>query len=169
MTIQLNWPQGRRQWCDASVRSPPECDVLICPRCGDSYMHHGRVTVYRRKRGKEDAAQLIKTTVGSGVRVQTVRARGSRNPSSRRGGLLIGFWCEGCDARPELSIEQSAGQTFFRWRSINTSRFRNNSKTTDDRFPRDEENEKENGRPTAPAETPTTNRQIDEGADRVIR
>jgi hypothetical protein len=111
---------GRSTTClDASVRSPPECNAaLACPHCNYNYLHHHRIIVYEREHGKEDAEYLIKTTIDNSISVETVRAQDSGNPSSRRDGLLIGFWCEGCDARPELSIEQHKGQTFFRWREI---------------------------------------------------
>jgi hypothetical protein len=132
MHPQINRSRARRQHARTAtyrrralaVRSAParpqtisdQDDALACPRCGDSYLHHERITVYQREHGKEDARHLIKTTVGDGVSIETVRAEGSRCPSARRDGLLISFWCEGCNARPELTIEQHSGQTFFRWR-----------------------------------------------------
>jgi hypothetical protein len=38
------------------------------------------------------------------------------NPSSRRGGVAIRFWCEGCDSAPELTLEQHKGETHLHWR-----------------------------------------------------
>jgi hypothetical protein len=98
------WPWSRGQRA---------ADPLRCPACFRTYLHHDCITVYQRE--QEDAEQLIKTTVG--VSVETVRAEGSGNPSSRRDGLVIAFWCEDCDARPELEIAQEAGETFVAWRT----------------------------------------------------
>src|SRR5262245_44851146 len=61
-------------------------NALACPRCGEQYLHHGRVTVYDRS---EDEPKLTKTVVDRGVTVKTIHARGSGNPSARRHGLAI--------------------------------------------------------------------------------
>ena len=37
------------------------------------------------------------------------------NPSARRYGLRIFFWCEHCCAVPVLNIYQHKGNTFLRW------------------------------------------------------
>lgn len=92
---------------------------LECPRCRASLLHHGAVKVFDRH---EDAASVTMTTVSGGtVSMATVGAVGSGNPSSRRDGLSIRFWCEGCggdtpDDVIELTIAQHKGATEIGWR-----------------------------------------------------
>jgi hypothetical protein len=115
----LSYPCWREDTArPGSVWPATEDDPLCCPGCGCWHLHHGRVTIYERERGKEDAEHLTRTTVGAGaVAVETVRAEGSRNPSLRRNGLLIELRCERCSERSVLSIEQDKGRTFFRWQT----------------------------------------------------
>jgi hypothetical protein len=87
--------------------------TLVCPRCGEGCLHHSRVVVFDRR---QDDVKLTKTVVDRGVTVKTIRAQGSGNPSYRRHGLVIQFWCESCDRNFELTISQHKGNTFFRWR-----------------------------------------------------
>lgn len=92
---------------------------LLCPRCGADLLHHLSVTVCDRG---EDAAHVLRTTVQQGsVAVDTTTSVQARNPSARRGGLFIRFWCEGCgghgdDELIELTIAQHKGSTEIGWR-----------------------------------------------------
>lgn len=91
--------------------------AITCPNCGYSYMHSGRVIVYHRR---EDEKQTLTTVVNGGqTRVSLVGSHETRNPSSRRHGIAIAFECEGCDATPELTLEQHKGVTYTRWRNAN--------------------------------------------------
>jgi len=73
------------------------------------------VTDYHRS---EDDAIVLVTKVDGGVaNTKLALSEGSGNPSSRRDGLAIKFWCEGCPAVLELTVEQHKGQTFLAWRS----------------------------------------------------
>ena len=87
-------------------------NALACPRCGEQNMHHGRVTAFDRR---EDEVRLTKTTVDRGATVKAIRARGSGNPSCRRHGLAIRFWCERCNRTSELTVQQHKGHTYFGW------------------------------------------------------
>jgi hypothetical protein len=99
-------------------------DVLLCPRCGFNCMHHYRVTAFNRK---EDDARVQKTDIvtddlywGGGsaeVRVSLVKNT-SDNPSSRRHGITMCFFCEGCHGKFKLSIDQHKGQTSMRWSEL---------------------------------------------------
>jgi hypothetical protein len=92
-------------------------NALRCPTCDYEFMHHGRVTVYDRA---EDAKNVTKTIIDDNrTSITTVPSARSGNPSSRRNGLAIRFWCEGCEETSELMIEQTKGRTFFSWRSVN--------------------------------------------------
>ena len=93
---------------------------LLCPRCGNSYLHHRGVVTYDRS---EDAETVLKTSVGVGkTTVHLVAQAESGNPSSRRDGLVIQFWCENCGGGDdgssviELTLAQHIGETEVAWR-----------------------------------------------------
>jgi hypothetical protein len=84
---------------------------LCCPRCGHPMLHHDRVTIYQRQEEDGPATQI---RVGAGGRINAGPSE-SGNPSSRRGGIAIRFWCEmGCIF--ELTIEQHKGSSIIDWR-----------------------------------------------------
>lgn len=87
---------------------------LLCPRCGADNLHHDMVTTYERA---EDAETVVETTLqGTSVSVDAA-SKGGGNPSRRRDGLVISFWCEQCgDAPIELCIAQHKGCTEIGWR-----------------------------------------------------
>lgn len=100
-------------------------EALVCPKCNNEYLHHDRVNIFDRP---EDAEVVRKTSVGiESVSVANVDNSTSGNPSGRRDGLSIDFWCETCgDAESEdrikeykrLHILQHKGNTFLRWEII---------------------------------------------------
>lgn len=86
---------------------------LQCPECGGSYLHHDEVKVFCRP---EDASTVIETTVSD--RGCTVyETDGEHNPSDRRGGISIQFWCEHCPALPVLQIAQHKGESLVSWQN----------------------------------------------------
>jgi len=85
-------------------------DALLCPACGGSNLHQGRVEVFHRHR--EEAPSTAIAVVDG----MLVDADAARNPSSRRQGLLVHFGCETCPAEPSLAIYQHKGTTFVLWR-----------------------------------------------------
>jgi predicted RNA-binding Zn-ribbon protein involved in translation (DUF1610 family) len=87
---------------------------LLCPRCGADYLHHRSVTAYERG---EDAKSVVEITL-AGTQVSVNAASlGEANPSRRRDGLVIDFWCEICgDAPIQLCIAQHKGSTEIGWR-----------------------------------------------------
>jgi hypothetical protein len=89
--------------------------VVLCPRCGDAYLHHGRVVLYLRG---EDEEHLLRVTVGmdGAVAREFVSAIGSGTPSRRRHGLAVRFWCENCHGWSELTLSQHKGNTEIAWR-----------------------------------------------------
>ena len=89
---------------------------LICPRCANMHLHHRGVTVFDV--AKEDAETAVRTEVSHGKSATRVVANNGENPSSRRGGLVIDFWCEGCgEEKPlQLTIAQHKGSTELSWR-----------------------------------------------------
>ena len=81
---------------------------LLCPKCGSNYLHHNTVDVFECG---EDANHGVHVTVADGQAV--INGSLSGNPSSRRHGLNIYFWCEGCSAKSVLSISQHKGATLI--------------------------------------------------------
>lgn len=99
---------------EITTRDYGEASELGCPRCGAFLLHHIGVTSFDRR---EDAQQVVKTRIESGRVNVDPEASGSGNPSTRRDGLVIDFWCEGCgDAPIELCIAQHKGSTEISWR-----------------------------------------------------
>ena len=81
---------------------------LKCPNCGETHLHHDEVTVCFRS--SEDSKTGLKTIMSRfGTHVD--RDAQQYNPSSRRSGLTIEFWCEICGCASVLSIAQHKGQT----------------------------------------------------------
>jgi hypothetical protein len=80
---------------------------LQCPACGFNYLHHEKVEIFERN---EDEEKGLHVTVENGVVTTDMNLSG--NPSARRHGLTIQFWCEGCEAKPVLSISQHKGNTW---------------------------------------------------------
>ena len=83
--------------------------LLRCPACGYEYMHHEVLEVFERP--KEDAEHGVHVTI-TGCTV-TVDNKMTGNPSLRRDGLRIRFWCEGCDEKSTLTLVQHKGQSFL--------------------------------------------------------
>lgn len=87
---------------------------LTCPHCGNNYLHHGEVTVFFRN---EDEPLVVVTRIeGGSASVDVVPTPASGNPSSRRDGLTVNFWCEGCGRSSELTIAQHKGISLLAWR-----------------------------------------------------
>ena len=97
---------------DMQVQTTPDTH-LICPKCGDAHLHHGNVHVYTRI---EDGAQTVHTRVeGFHTTTAAVDSNTVLNPSGRRGGIRITFWCEGCGEESDMTIAQHKGVTLINW------------------------------------------------------
>lgn len=83
---------------------------LHCPHCDFEYLHHAAVTVFDRE---EDQASGMRVEVKPGGRV-AVDGDLKKNPSSRRHGVTIELWCEGCNSVSALEIAQHKGNTQLR-------------------------------------------------------
>jgi hypothetical protein len=91
------------------VRIDPN-DVLKCPSCDWSNLHHVSVEVFERE---EDAMDGVHVQVrGKSVWVNDDL---DGNPSPRRHGLLIHFACETCNALSLMQIMQHKGSTYMEW------------------------------------------------------
>lgn len=89
--------------------------TLKCPTCNEINLHHTSITVYSRS---DDEEETFRTIVGhKGNVTDIVKSRGCGNPSSRRHGLTIMFYCEHCGDGIDyvLCIAQHKGQTDIYW------------------------------------------------------
>jgi hypothetical protein len=74
------------------------------------------VTVFDRR---EDAPEVTRIEIEHGLAtIKAVASNGSGNPSERRDGLAVPFWCETCEGNSELMIAQHKGQSFVGWRKV---------------------------------------------------
>ncbi len=83
---------------------------LLCPHCNEPNLHHSDVDVFVRS--SEDSHVGIGASVSDTGRL-SVDLDQTNNPSPRRNGLLIHFWCEHCDAKPILQLYQHKGSTYL--------------------------------------------------------
>jgi hypothetical protein len=100
--------------------------MLKCPKCDNDYLHHTNVMVFNCGEDAEKAhlTSVLEDGAEAIVTVAKVNNNTSLNPSPRRHGLLIDFWCETCggagpDKEPEtitLAIFQHKGCTYMNWR-----------------------------------------------------
>jgi hypothetical protein len=85
---------------------------MHCPACGHDYTHQTRIEVHCRQDDASDAPG--QRVIVDGVKVHIDRDM-TNNPSYRRDGIRIYFWCELCGSdRPfSVTIVQHKGRTFF--------------------------------------------------------
>lgn len=92
--------------------------VLVCPNCGNAFLHHGKITVFDRigSEYEDNPKTLVVDVDCSKVTTQVKPSAKTDNPSSRRDGLTIQFWCENCNFdNLRLHIYQHKGNTFIEW------------------------------------------------------
>lgn len=95
---------------------PVEWPQLYCPVCHEGgYLHHRAVNVYDR--ADEDAGTGTHVYSCGSVAAVNTSADMAGNPSPRRDGLTIEFYCEICDSEHVLAIFQHKGKTYGGWRT----------------------------------------------------
>lgn len=83
--------------------------MLRCPACGSIHLHHNKVDVFERRH--EDSAEGFHVAVDCDAASATVDKSIAGNPSERRGGISITFWCEQCEAISRLDLVQDKGRS----------------------------------------------------------
>jgi rubredoxin len=92
-----------------------------CPSCGNQSLHHKGVCITDRLEDAETGPVVVVQGIGDWDRSKHFDVRFINdanmlfNPSPRRGGILIEFCCEHCDAEPQLGIYQHKGTTLIEW------------------------------------------------------
>ena len=93
-------------------------DWLVCPVCGNDYLHQGSVAIYHLSppKGLNMERQVLVDTDANTVDDGLIPAGTLMNPSyTGREGMRISFYCEGeCDV-PDLVISQGKGNTTIEW------------------------------------------------------
>jgi hypothetical protein len=93
-----------------------EDNVLLCPNCNQINLHHDKTTVFDRD---EDAEVTSVTEVyGGNPILRSLSSSVAGNPSLRRDGVAIRFWCEHCSAVSEMTIAQHKGESLVAWRTV---------------------------------------------------
>lgn len=88
-------------------------DVLLCPVCWHSCLHHGTVTTFDRAQDADNGT-AFRITPGADRSVShSTQLTG--NPSLRRGGITIEFTCEDCGNTSTLGIAQHKGCSVLNW------------------------------------------------------
>lgn len=90
--------------------------TLLCPLCTGAFLHSTYVVVYDRHQG---GLKTFETTIDHvEMSRSAVDSEVSDNPSEKRHGLAVGFYCEDCgeDEEFELTFAQHNGQTLVQWR-----------------------------------------------------
>ena len=104
----INMEQRKHKIVEYHWHEYADGPYLKCPNCGETYLHHDEVTVSFRS--SEDSETGLKTIMSKfGTHVD--RNAHEYNPSFRRSGLTIEFWCEICHYESVLSIAQHKGHT----------------------------------------------------------
>ena len=93
--------------------------TLACPACGSNYLHFDRVTVYPRVEDEDCDPVVVPVPDGPPGRPRDLPTT-PMNPSARRSGIVIDGWCEGCDQRWAIEVEQHKGQTMMEGTEIAT-------------------------------------------------
>lgn len=90
-------------------------DALHCPTCNESYLHHDWIEIYSRS--EDDEVTMVTMIARDQTLVRAVPSKETNNPSVRRDGMLIGFYCEHCpvDEHFYLGVSQHKGCTFVEW------------------------------------------------------
>ena len=89
---------------------------LTCPQFHGQYLHHDVITVFERER--EDAPSQALVVAGRRQVSSVDDPRAGNNPSTRRDGVPIRFWCETCPAISELTMAQHKGLSLLEWRPV---------------------------------------------------
>ena len=97
-------------------RSEQEDVTLRCPNCDSNFTHHNTVEVFFREEDQQDVPGVSLKWDPNESQTATSLLLQDQNPSDRRDGIRLGFWCEECpNEAMSLCIVQHKGETFMYW------------------------------------------------------
>ena len=85
---------------------------MNCPTCGFECTHITGVEVFTRGEDQEEHTHTTVDMETNKTTVERIKGHG-RNPSGRRGGLILSGYCES-NCKFEIEIPQHKGNTFFK-------------------------------------------------------
>ena len=92
-------------------------DLLLCPSCGEGDLHSECVRTFNRSEDNETC--LVTESDIKGPSSMSINRVAPDNPSERRHGISISFWCEHChpgvDGLVHLKIAQHKGASKIWW------------------------------------------------------
>lgn len=92
-------------------------NLLLCPHCGESYLHQENASVFWQEEGEQDGSVVLSNRIRT-VTMPTGGHQAPENPSKYRDGLSVFFSCEFCPTMTaRLNIYQHKGHTFIEWAS----------------------------------------------------
>lgn len=96
--------------------------VLECPSCGFGFMHQCGVEVFARDEEDAERGYHVSVDYSDGVNLTSGVETDDGNPSRRRDGIKIKFWCEDCRNKSNpyvLVIKQHKGNEYMHWEMEN--------------------------------------------------
>ena len=84
---------------------------LVCPHCGGTFLHQNETEIFDRD---EDESKGLHVTTWRNDRI-IIRKNLDGNPSKRRDGLRIHFFCEHCNKLSVMDIWQHKGSTYIKF------------------------------------------------------
>ncbi|HEV8032034.1 MAG TPA: hypothetical protein VGP42_13540 [Stellaceae bacterium] len=87
-------------------------EPLRCPSCGGEYLHHGCVSVFDTLEDNSERFRKTRLTSVHGDDISHRIVTTDQNPSARRDGVAIEFWCENCLHISEFTLAQHKGQSY---------------------------------------------------------
>jgi hypothetical protein len=108
---------------------------LICPRCdaeeGTGNLHHVGFDIYEREEDAEVVTKIEVSSIydredpvdpnfglGQVLKVSQIKSDDADNPSLRRRGVVIHFYCEQCGENIALTFAQHKGDTIMKWQYV---------------------------------------------------
>ena len=96
--------------------------MLCCARCGEAMLHQERVEVFIPQQEDDERGLRLSVNIEK-VSFETDSHAGRGNPSSRRDGVAITFWCEICHGKSRLTIAQHKGAEYLEIEDIGDKTF----------------------------------------------
>lgn len=93
------------------THAPDDDWKMVCPYCGDNYIHHGQVVVYEREH-EDGPTFVLNSILKRPVWEEWAEERRHVNPSRRRNAIQVHFWGE-CGHQWILDLYQHKGETFL--------------------------------------------------------
>lgn len=87
-----------------TLLQPIDGGDLACAVCQSGFVHHGRVIIHDRNEDEPTVSTVVRGKPSEDM---------PKNPSARRSGITIEYWCEMCHSHCVFGIAQHKGNTLF--------------------------------------------------------